>query len=93
VPSTVYALLEAWQAGDAAGTGVGTGEVRKQLRRALQFAEFLARERAALVDAHRMEAGDRPLSLFEGLAGPVLLFLDLGFGDWAQLRHPGLAPA
>ncbi|KAG0566223.1 hypothetical protein KC19_7G047200 [Ceratodon purpureus] len=50
---------------------------KQHLFRAQQFASFLSKHARAFIDAGEMHGGDRPHSLFEGLAGTACLFFDL----------------
>lgn len=63
-----------------------TGDA-KQLQRAHAFGRFLYEEADVLVEAGEMHGGDRPWSLFEGLAGTACLYLDLT--DPENAKFPG----
>lgn len=50
---------------------------KQHLFRAQQFTSFLHKHARASIDSGEMHGGDRPHSLFEGLAGTACLFFDL----------------
>ena len=50
---------------------------KQHLFRAQQFSSFLYKHARSLIDAGEMHGGDRPYSLFEGLAGAACLFFDM----------------
>ena len=50
---------------------------QQHLFRAQQFASFLYQHARAFIGSGEMHGGDRPYSLFEGLAGTACLFFDL----------------
>lgn len=55
----------------------GRQEKQQHLFRAKQFASFLCKQGRALVESGEIHGGDRPYSLFEGLAGTACLLFDV----------------
>jgi len=73
VSGNAYSFLELYQT---------TGD-EKHLYRAIQFAEWCL----AYTKEHEQYSPDRPLSLFEGIAGPMYLLLDIQ--NPGQAKFPG----
>lgn len=63
-----------------------TGE-DKYLYRAKAFAYFLHDRATRLISEGKMHGGDRPYSMFEGVAGMAFLFMDMV--EPASARFPG----